>query len=393
MTREFTDILTFAREHRDEDPIKLLLQQQRYPDIDMGLVVQQLEGHRQASAKWPTLGNCEGYFFPPKLNREQSSSEATARFKAHLFDQLGRGTFADLTGGMGVDTYFISLLASQTTYFELNPPLYSITCQNFEALGKKDIVCHNVDSIEYLRQHFEQYDTMLIDPARRDRQGNKVAAFEDCTPNLLDNLVLLCNRCRHLIVKASPMIDLHQAVNQLGSVADIHIVAVNNECKEVLFLFSDTSTAEPTIYCHNLPYATSQHFTWTEEESATPLFATTVGKYLYEPNVALMKGGCYRLLSQRFGIHQLARNTHLYTTDRLIADFPGRRFEVLQEVPLNAKKIRSVVPNGHAHVVTRNYPISAPQLQQRLKLLEGGDLFVIAATLCTKPAGWLCKVV
>lgn len=389
----FEEIIAFAQAHSQDDPLKLVLQQKRYPDIDLSLVAQQLEGQRQAMQKWPALACCEQYFFPPKLNREQSSSQATAEYKAQLFSRLGASSFADLTGGMGIDTYFIGRQAARVDYFELNPDLFPITQHNLAALGQHQIACHNTDSIHHLADHDTTYDLILIDPARRNSMGGRVVAFEDCTPNLLDNLTLLRSRCRHLMVKASPMIDIHQAAQQLGLVEEIHIISVNGECKEVLFLVSGGETIKTVeTHCVNLQSADPAiTFTTTQESAALPCFATCMGQYLYEPNASIMKGGCFNLLGNQLALAQLARNTHLYTSDALVDPFPGRRFRILQEVSLNAKEVKKILPEGKVHVATRNYPMAAADLQKKLKIKEGGHLFIIAATLGTKPLGWLCE--
>ena len=385
------DILLFADRHCTDDPLALLLQKDRYPGINLGLVAQQLEGRSQAHSKWPSLAACGSYFFPPKLNREQSSSEATARYKAGIAARLHPDTLADLTGGMGVDISFMAPHCRQADYFELDTELCAIAEHNFRHLGLDNIACHNADSLAHLAAHSHRYSLIFIDPARRDSHGRKVSAFENCTPDLIASLPLLQSRCERLLIKASPMIDLHLALSQLGSVAEVHIVAVGNECKEILFLSGDST--EPTIHCANITAAGTSltSFTATSEAAAQPLYATETATYLYEPNSAIMKGGCYNTLCQQYNLHKLARNTHLYTSDRLVYGFPGRIFEILQAIPLNAKTVRKALPDGKAHVVTRNYPMAAADLQRQLKLREGGDLFIIAATLGTRPQGWLCR--
>lgn len=400
MNKEYIKILTFAHDHCNDDPLKLLLQQLRYPEIDLGQVAQQLEGQRQASTKWPTLARCEGYYFPPRLNREQSSSEATACYKARLFAALGGGSFADLTGGMGVDSYFMSRCATHADYCEVDESLCDIARHNFDVLGADNTVCHCGDSMEMIAS-LGRYDLILIDPARRDQHGRKVAAFEDCTPNLLENLGMLRQRCHHLLVKASPMVDLHTAVKQLEAVSDVYVVEVDGECKEALFVVegAEGQPSEPHIHCIDLgSHGTSQAehdrvFTWSEEAEAVPTFASEVEDYLYEPSPSLMKGGCYNSLCRWFGIKKLARNTHLYTDSRRHEDFPGRVFQVLQPLPLNAKEAKRAIPEGKAHVVVRNYPVSANELQKKLGLREGGEQFVIATTLGQRRLGWLCKIV
>lgn len=389
----YEEIIDFAQEHCQEDPLELVLQQKRYPGIDLALVAQQLEGRRQAATKWPMLADCINYFFPPKINREQSSSQATAQYKARIFAQLHGNTFADLTGGMGIDTYFIAQQALSADYFELNTELSAIAQHNFSVLGLDNITCHNTDSIQHLASHDGNYDLILIDPARRNGHGAKVVAFEDCTPNLLQHLPMILSKCSHLMVKASPMIDLGKAIQQLGIVKDIHIISVGGECKEVLFIIpSKPIETEPLVHCLNLESSDGElSFGIEQERNTPPLFAATIGQYLYEPNASIMKGGCYNTLGAKYGLSQLARNTHLYTSDTLVEHFPGRRFRIIQELALNAKEVKKVLPEGKAHVATRNYPMAAADLQKKLKIKEGGHLFIIAATLGTKPMGWLCE--
>lgn len=386
-----TEILQFARTHRDEDPLKLLLQQKKYPQMDMRKVVQQIEGQRQASTKWPTLALCDEFLFPPKLNREQSSSEATARYKAQLVTSWGGDTVADLTGGMGIDSLFMAKVTETVDYCEHNEELCQLTAYNFSILQQNNIRCHSGDSLEWLKNETDTiYNTIYIDPARRDDKGHKVAAFEDCTPNILDNLALFLNHCKHLLVKASPMIDIHSALQQLGDVSDVHIVALGGECKEVLFCIDNNINRETRIHCVELRGDFSPVvFTLTEEENAKASFATQMGKYLYEPHATLMKSGCFNCISQWFGIKKLARNTHLYTSDTFLENFPGRTFQVLQEV--KPKDVTRLISERKAHVVTRNYPTEAAVLQKKLGLKEGGDIFVIGSTIGSRPTLWLCR--
>ncbi|MBP5326340.1 MAG: class I SAM-dependent methyltransferase [Bacteroidales bacterium] len=392
----FERIIEFVREHRDEDPLKLLLQQKKYPDVDMTMVAQQIEGQRQASAKWPTLAGCEGFLYPPRLNREQSSSEDAAVHKAEVFQNLfGNGrrlNIADLTGGMGIDSIaFAKTLDSDVDYVECDAGLCQRMEHNTNALGLSNVTVHCGDGIEWLRDSGQRYDIIYVDPARRDTHGKKVAAFEDCTPNILEHRELLAERCDFLVVKASPMMDIDKGIEQLVNVGDVYVVAVKNECKELVFVCGH-SDDEPRIHCHHMHHDVVDDlvFTRQEETQAKVAYAADVKKYLYEPNAALMKAGPFKLLSQREGVEKLARNTHLYTSDSLLQNFPGRTFGVIVETCLNSKEVKRLIPDGKAHVVTRNYPVAAADLQRQLRLKEGGDLFVIATTIGTKKTGFIC---
>ena len=384
------EILAFAREHKGEDTARLLLGASRYPGIDMQAAVQQIEGLRTAREKWPSLLECEDFLYPPRLNREQSSSEATARYKATL---LSSSRIADLTGGMGIDTLAFAKVADHVDYVEHDPALCAFMERNLQALSIANVTVHCTDSLVWLAGQ-ESYDLIYIDPARRGVAGRRVTAFEDCTPDLLQHLDLLRSRCRRLLVKASPMIDITLATTQLGTVAEVHIVALHGECKELLFLCDSRHSGEPTIHCvdiKDLKDFNDFPFIRSEETAASAVYCDRVGRYLYDPHAALRKGGCFRLLGQRYGLPLLAANTHLYTSPTLISDFPGRTFEVLQEVVLDRKAIKKALPDGRAHVVTRNFPAEAAVLQRRLGLTEGGDLFVIATTVGTRRTGLLCR--
>ena len=387
MTREFID---FVNAHRDEDTARLLLSAARYPSIDMPAAVQQIEGLRAARDKWPSLSACDDYRYPPRLNREQASSEAAASYKASL---VVPPTVADLTGGMGVDTQAFARVAKHVDYVERDPQLCALMEHNLRALGVGNVSVHCADSLQWLSTSHAPFSTLFVDPARRAASGRKVAAFEDCEPNILQHLDLLRKRCTLLMVKASPMIDIDLACRQLGDVAEVHVLSLRGECKEVLFLCRQHE-GETAIHCILRDKAGGSrdwHFTRSEDAAAEPRYCTSVGRYLYEPDAALMKGGAFNLIGQRLDLGQLAPNTHLYTADRLVDAFPGRTFRVLQEVKPSRKAVAEAVPDGKAHVVVRNYPVAAVDLQRRLGLTEGGDLFVLAAAHAGRPVCWLCR--
>ena len=386
MTKEFID---FVNAHKDEDTARLLLSAARYPSIDMPAAVQQIEGLRTAREKWPSLLECEDFMYPPRLNREQASSEAAASYKASVISPLTSHfspfTVADLTGGMGIDTLAFARVAEHVDYVERDPHLCDLMRHNLAALGITNVTLHCADSLQWLQSHLSPFFFHLIylDPARRDARGRKVAGFDDCTPNILDHLPMLRAASRTLLVKASPMIDIDLACRQLGGVSDVHVVELKGECKEVLFLVGGDA-AEPLIHVGGFTFSRS------EEAAAPVVLADGVGPYLYEPCPALMKAGPYRLIVQRYGVAMLDASTHLYTADRLVDGFPGRTFRVLCEVKATRKAVAEAVPEGRAHVVTRNYPVAAADLQRRLGLSEGGDRFIVAANAAGRPRCWLC---
>ncbi|MBQ9417963.1 MAG: SAM-dependent methyltransferase [Bacteroidales bacterium] len=395
--------LAFARSHLSDDPSRLLLSANRYPEVDMQAAVTQIEGQRTAQRKWPALLRCPDFVYPPHLACEQSSSEATAAYKASLVSPCRR--IADLTGGMGIDTFALSAKAEEMHYVEQNESLCTLATHNLEALRQSDLhagntTVHHADCLSWLATQ-PPFDLLLIDPARRNAAGRKVAAFADCSPDILTHLPLLLNSATTLMVKASPMIDIDLAASQLGCATEAHIVAVGGECREVLFLCHAGQSAPPLIHCVNLPAAYPAApsaaaepsvcpFTRAAEASAPFSIAPAASRYLHIPSAEVMKAGCFRLISSWFSIPKLAPSTHVYTSDQPLQHFPGRTFEVLQEVKLNRREVQQLLPEGRAHVITRNYPLAADQLQRRLGLREGGDHYLIAATVGGHPCGFLC---
>ena len=391
------EMTVFAREHENDDPARLLLSAARYPDIDMAAAVQQIEGRRTAREKWPSLLQYDNYIYPPRLNREQASSEAAAYNKAGIVLDLHKGScdtldIADLTGGMGIDSIaFASIPNARVTYIERDAELCRLMEHNVKALGLSNVRVHCADSLEWLQQQDSRFDLIFVDPARRDTQGRKVAAFEECTPDILAHQELLTSKSKEILVKASPMIDISLGATQLRNVSDIYVVAVQGECKEVLFRCGK-SDGETLIHCHHLHHGTVDDFVFTraDEAQAQATYASEMKKYLYEPNAALMKAGPFNMLSQTEKADKLARNTHLYTSDSFIQHFPGRTFSVLAEIKLSRKEVQKCIPGGNAPVVTRNSPGAAAELQRQLGLKEGGDLFVVATTVGTKKRGFVC---
>lgn len=393
-------IRKFAEEHLFEDTSKLLLSANRHPEIDMVAAVQQIEGKRAAKEKWPTLFDSTGYEYPPRINREQSSSEATARHKSAIASTLVKNQqqiqIADLTGGMGIDSMALAHLNNgiqcKTHYIEHDSELCSLMERNTQALGIKNIETHNEDCIKWIKESATTFDIIYIDPARRDTNGKKVSAFEDCSPNILANLETLRSFSTWIMVKASPMIDITLAEKQLQSVVQIHIVAVHGECKEVLFVCGDKKS-ETEIYCTDLGHTTKTiQFTRSQESQSQAIYCDgTMGRFIYEPNASIMKGSPYKLMSTTNKIAILDRNTHLYTSDDLIPDFPGRIFEIEKQISLNKKHIIKELPNRKAHVISRNHPMTAEEIRRQTSIKEGGDKFIIATTVHHTHQAFLCS--
>lgn len=366
------DTRQFIEEHLHDDVRELALKYSN-AKADMALALRQIEARQLLRKKVPSWSDNPDLLFPAHLSVEQCSSEATAQYKASL---LQGNTFADLTGGLGVDCFFISKNFQQTDYVELNPELCELAIHNFNPKT------HNVSAEDYL-SHCEPVDCFFIDPARRDSYGRKTVSIADCTPNVIELQDLMLQKTKTVMVKLSPMLDISKALGELRHVSEVHVVAVANECKELLFILKQGFEGMPVFTCVNLQSGQPEvKFTQEEERTSTVDLAEEVQGYLYEPNAALMKGGCYKLLTQRYGVQKLHHNSHLYTSEQLINDFPGRIFAVNGWAPYN-KKLKQTLLSGidKASIATRNFPLSVAELRKSLKIADGDKAFLFATTL------------
>ena len=367
----------FIEEHLHDDVRELALKY-RNAEVDMALALRQIEARQLLRKKVPSWSDNPDLLFPAHLSVEQCSSEATAQYKASL---LHGDSFADLTGGLGVDCHFISQHFKTTDYVELNPDLCALAKNNFNVLGSK-INVKDISAEAYLN-NCKPVDCIFIDPARRDNYGRKTVSIADCTPNVIELQDLMLQKTKKVMVKLSPMLDISKALEELRHVSEVHVVAVANECKELLFILEQGFEESPVFTCVNLQSEQPKvQFTQDEERNAAVAFAKEVSQYLYEPNAAVMKGGCYKLLTQRFGIQKLHRNSHLYTSDQLVANFPGRIFTVDGWAPFNKKIKQTLLADvGKASIATRNFPLSVAELRKSLKITDGDKVFLFATTL------------
>ena len=366
------DTKQFIADHLHDDVSELALKY-RNAKVDMALALRQIEARQLLRKKVPSWSDNEELLFPARLSIEQCSSEATARYKASLMHGV---SFADLTGGLGVDCYFISQNFQHSDYVEMNPELCELAKHNLAGP-----IIHNEAAEDFL-QSCDPLDCLFIDPARRDVHGRKVVCVADCNPNVVEIQDLMLQKAQKVMIKLSPMLDISQALKELRHIKEIHVVAVENECKELLFILEPNFSGEPIITCVNLEsQQPSVTFTLEEERVATLQLAKEVEHYLYEPNAALMKGGCYRLLSQHFGVQKLHRNSHLYTSDLLIPDFPGRIFEV-DDWAVYGKKAQALLDGvNKASIAVRNFPMTVAEIRKKLKIADGDQVYLFATTL------------
>ena len=443
----------FIRQHQDEDVRQLAFLGSKYPEVDMPFALDQIRGRKMARVKLPRWASLEGIIYPPHISMEQCSSESTALYKAELAARLlglpasSSGTemkaeneieFVDLTGGFGVDfSYIAARLGVKSMYVERQAHLCEAAKENFGRLGLKNAIVKNGDGIEVLHSFhpkkkdaasaddslgitYDQPRSLLktnlglkiifVDPARRDDAGNKVVSLKDCTPDVTVLQEEMLSKADYVIIKLSPMLDWHRAISELSHVREVHIISVNNECKELLLVLSarnmgdmeassadgvgGTEEAEGTdgavkyagklrIYCVN----DAQSFVCDEsdmETSSVKIAPSTLEemRYLYEPNASLMKAGCFGVLSGRYDARMLSKNSHLFVSQAPIEAFPGRSFRIIAISSFNKKELKRHLSGiTKANIATRNFPLSVAELRKRLKLKDGGETYIFATTL------------
>ena len=377
--------IRFVKEHREEDVRTLALQARRDGDIDLPWALDQIQGRQTARRKLPSWAAIEGIIYPPHLSMEQCSSEATARYKCQIVDTLPAGsheTLIDLTGGFGVDFSYLATRAKRAVYVERQEHLCEVARHNFGLLGLDHTDVINAQAEDTLRDlHTDPATTIIyLDPARRDSNSARTYAIADCMPNVLELQDVLLERANHILIKLSPMLDWHKAVSDLGGhVAEVHIVSAGNECKELLMLLSTDHNGDPTIHCIN----DDQLLAFTPSRDAQPLLIADNAQaaYLYEPNASVMKAGCFEVLTRRYPVKALAADSHLFVSDDVIGDFPGRGFAIDAVTTMNKKELaRALAGVTRANVATRNFPMTAQQLRQRLGLKDGGECYIFGTT-------------
>ena len=417
----------FIRQHQDDDVRQLAFLGSKYPEVDMPFALDQIRGRKMARVKLPRWASLEGIIYPPHISMEQCSSESTALYKAELAARLlgllasssgiemkaeNEIEFVDLTGGFGVDfSYIAARLGVKSMYVERQAHLCEAAKENFGRLGLKNAIVKNGDGIEILHSFhpkkkdaasaddslgitYDQPRSLLktnlglkiifIDPARRDDAGNKVVSLKDCTPDVTILQEEMLSKADYVIIKLSPMLDWHRAISELSHVREVHIISVNNECKELLLVLSARNMGENLrIYCIN----DAQSFVCDEmdmESSSVKIAPSTLEEmlYLYEPNASLMKAGCFGVLSGRYDARMLSKNSNLFVSQAPIEAFQGRSFRIIAVSSFNKKELKRHLSGiTKANIATRNFPLSVAELRKRLKLKDGGETYIFATTL------------
>lgn len=371
-----TEIQNFINNNLNKNIQELVLKGISFEGVSTTELVEQIEAKKRCNKKLPTWFETSKIYYPNKLNIEQTSSETTARYKSEL---ISGKSLIDLTGGFGVDTLYFSKQFNHVVHCELNPELSNLAAYNFQKLNALNIETIANDGLEYLRNSSQVFDWIYIDPSRRHDTKGKVFFLNDCLPNVPEHLDVLLDRSPNLLVKTSPLLDISVGLNELKHVKTIHIVAVDNDVKELLWHLKKDFLGDLEIKTANIKKERIEvfNFLWSSEKSIKSNFNKPL-KFLYEPNAAILKAGAFNSVSSQFGVSKLHKHSHLYTSNQLV-DFSGRRFQIEKTLPYNKKEIKSLGVKN-ANITTRNFPETVEQIRKKFKISDGGDTYLFFTT-------------
>lgn len=389
------DMQDYLFGHENDDERAIVLKQKDINGIPSSIIASQISGRRKAKSKLPNWYKTKGIIYPPTINLEQCSSEATAIYKSHIINSTlsTRQLAADLTGGSGVDTFFLSSSFKSIHYVEPDSELFEITKHNHHQLGATNIIHHGLSAEAFIEKTDLSFDLIYIDPSRRDEHSRKIFKQADCLPDITALQQVIFKKSLWLLVKASPLLDIQQGLREIQHVKKVFVVSVGNECKELLFLAERNHEGEPVIEAVDLSdngnVRTSFSFTFSDERNANTLLGEP-DQYLYEPNASILKSGAFKLMSERFGLIKSDVNTHLYTSPVVVSNFPGKVFHIECLNP-DAKKLKELLPDGKVNVVSRNYPLTPEEIKKKLRLRDGGQNFLIGFSSSRKKHLALCS--
>lgn len=369
------EIQEYINNHLKSDFHKLILKGIPFEGITVQEVANQLICKQKSEKKLPTWFLGTQIYYPSRINIEQTSSELTAKYKTAL---VSGKKLIDLTGGFGVDSYYFSTAFEKVIHCELDENLSRIVSHNFKQLNKTNIDTVSENSIQYLKKSKEFYDVIYVDPSRRDDVKGKVFLLKDCKPNIPKYIDLLFNKTKTILIKCSPILDITSALNELKFVKEIHVVAVNNDVKELLYLMEKEYNGNVKINTINFSKKNSQEFNFDLNKKSISNFEEPLN-YLYEPNAAILKSGGFHEVTNQLDVYKIHQHSHLYTSKNLVK-FPGRKFKIVNVLGYDKKKILKILPNKKANITTRNFSKSVAQLRKELKIKDGGNDYLFFTT-------------
>jgi len=371
------NVQQYIVEHLKSDAVQLLFKKPPFPGVSQQEIVEQIESKVKSEKKLPSWFSTEGIYYPNKLNISQTSSEITANYKAQL---VSGKTLIDLTGGFGVDTFAFSKKFQKVIHVEQNLELSKIAAHNFVQLNAVNIDVQNKDGSILLKNTNTKYDWIYVDPSRRSEKNERVFYLKDCSPDVIQNSELYFEKTNNILIKTGPLLEIFSGLNDLEYVKQIHVVAVGNEVKEVLWALKKGFTGRTLINTINLTKPKEQRFSFyiDDEQKGTSTYSEPLS-YLYEPNAAILKSGAFTQLGNKLGLFKLHKHSHLYTSDRLI-NFPGRIFKINTTGPLS-KRTMAVYKNSKANVATRNFPLRVESIRKKYKIKTGGEVYLFFTTI------------
>lgn len=370
------EIASFIYENRKKDLPALILKGSPFPDVSVQELARQIKGVKIAEKKFPEFYQNRQILYPPKLNLEQTSSQITAEYKASLV-KGNKGI--DLTGGMGIDSYYLSRKFEDFTYCELDEELTKLASHNFSILKANNIQVVHADSLNFLKTEAQKFDLVYADPARRDEKGGKVFKLKDCVPDIPSNLAMIFEHTNSLLLKTSPMLDISIGLEELEHVREIHIVAVKNEVRELLWLLDKSATEDPIIKTVNFEKNEVQELNGSLDAQNNSLELSLPLKFLYEPNAAIMKSGLFERVAAITNTTKLHQNSHLYTSEEKL-NFPGRIFQITEIEEYKPGNLKRKLKNQKANITTRNFPESVEDLRKKFKIKDGGSDYFFFTT-------------
>jgi len=383
------DIQEFIIQNTGADITKLALQKNPFPKVDWILILNQIEARSKAKEKLPTWFAEESIIYPSKISVEQTSSEKTANYKASL---ISGESLIDLTGGFGVDDYYFSKKFKTITHCEINEELSAIVTHNFKQLKVENCTFYAGDSIHLLEESNQKYDWIYIDPSRRNDSKGKVFMLKDCLPNVPELINFYFEKSDSILIKTAPLLDISAGLSELRNVKNVHIIALENEVKELLFEIHKGYTDEITLKTANILKEKTETFEFFLSKEIRSLSYGLPQQYLYEPNPAIMKSGGFDEISTAFQIDKLHKHSHLYTSENLI-EFPGRKFKIQKVISYSKNEMKNELANQQANITTRNFPETVENIRKKWKIKNGGNLYCFFTTdvkdnkivlICTK---------